>query len=72
MRRYSTLPEAIALANDSPYGLQAGLFTNDLRTIKLAFEQIEVGGLPIPVHRYRRLGQSSTAALRRDAILGDV
>jgi acyl-CoA reductase-like NAD-dependent aldehyde dehydrogenase len=47
VRRYSNLPQAIALANDSPYGLQAGLFTNDLRTIKSAFEQIEVGGLVI-------------------------
>jgi acyl-CoA reductase-like NAD-dependent aldehyde dehydrogenase len=47
VRRYSTLQEAIALVNDSPYGLQAGLFTNDLRTIKSAFEQIEVGGLVI-------------------------
>lgn len=47
VRRYSTLQEAIGLANDSPYGLQAGLFTNDIRTIKRAFEQIEVGGLVI-------------------------
>jgi glyceraldehyde-3-phosphate dehydrogenase (NADP+) len=47
VRPYSTLQEAIGLANDSPYGLQAGLFTNDIRTIKSAFEQIEVGGLVI-------------------------
>jgi glyceraldehyde-3-phosphate dehydrogenase (NADP+) len=47
VRRYETMAEAIALTNDSPYGLQAGLFTNDLRTIKAAFEQIEVGGLVI-------------------------
>lgn len=47
VRRYATMVEAIALANDSPYGLQAGLFTNDLRTIKSAFEQVEVGGLVI-------------------------
>ena len=47
VRRYATLEEAISIANDSPYGLQAGLFTNDLRTIKRAFDQIEVGGLVI-------------------------
>jgi glyceraldehyde-3-phosphate dehydrogenase (NADP+) len=47
VRRYPTLEEAISIANDSPYGLQAGLFTNDLRSIKRAFEQIEVGGLVI-------------------------
>ena len=47
VRRYASLDDAIAQANDSPYGLQAGLFTNDLRTIKRAFEQIEVGGLVV-------------------------
>jgi acyl-CoA reductase-like NAD-dependent aldehyde dehydrogenase len=45
VRRYATLEQAIATANDSPYGLQAGLFTNDLKTIRTAFERIEVGGL---------------------------
>ncbi|HKH84130.1 MAG TPA: aldehyde dehydrogenase family protein, partial [Gemmatimonadales bacterium] len=33
--------------NDSPYGIQAGLFTNDMRTILRAFERIEVGGLVV-------------------------
>ena len=33
--------------NDSPYGLQAGLFTNDMRRIMRAFERLEVGGLVI-------------------------
>jgi glyceraldehyde-3-phosphate dehydrogenase (NADP+) len=47
VRRYANLPDAIAQVNDSPYGLQAGLFTNDIRTIKTAFEQVEVGGLVI-------------------------
>jgi acyl-CoA reductase-like NAD-dependent aldehyde dehydrogenase len=47
VRRYSTLAEAIALVNNSPYGLQAGLFTQDLRTIKRVFEQVEVGGLVV-------------------------
>jgi glyceraldehyde-3-phosphate dehydrogenase (NADP+) len=45
VRRYASLEQAIATANDSPYGLQAGLFTNDLKTIRTAFERIEVGGL---------------------------
>ena len=31
--------------NDSPYGLQAGLFTHDNRAISLAFETLEVGGI---------------------------
>ena len=33
-------------ANESPYGLQAGLFTNDFRVIfERAFERLEVGAL---------------------------
>jgi acyl-CoA reductase-like NAD-dependent aldehyde dehydrogenase len=47
VRKYSTLDQAITDVNQSPYGLQAGLFTNDMRTIMRAFERIEVGGLVI-------------------------
>jgi acyl-CoA reductase-like NAD-dependent aldehyde dehydrogenase len=45
VRPYTGFAEAIAAVNDSPYGLQAGLFTNNMRTILQAFERIEVGGL---------------------------
>jgi glyceraldehyde-3-phosphate dehydrogenase (NADP+) len=45
VRRYADFDAAIAAVNDSPYGLQAGLFTHDLRRIWRAFELIEVGGL---------------------------
>ncbi len=31
--------------NDSRFGLQAGLFTHDVRSIHLALERLEVGGL---------------------------
>jgi glyceraldehyde-3-phosphate dehydrogenase (NADP+) len=34
-------------AGNSKFGLQAGLFTNDLRLIEAAFERIEVGGLNV-------------------------
>jgi len=44
---YDTFEEAIALANDSDYGLQAGLFTHDARRIAQAFAGIRVGGLVI-------------------------
>jgi acyl-CoA reductase-like NAD-dependent aldehyde dehydrogenase len=39
--------EALALANDSDYGLQAGVFTNNLRHAWQAFETLEVGGVII-------------------------
>jgi len=42
-----SLDEAIARTNDSRYGLQAGVFTNDIRAIGKAFEQLEVGGVII-------------------------
>ena len=47
VRPYRDLDQAIAIVNDSPYGLQAGLFTSDIRRIMRAFEQIDVGGLVI-------------------------
>ena len=47
VRPYANFDAAIAAVNDSAYGIQAGLFTNDMRTILRAFERIEVGGLVI-------------------------
>ncbi|HEY7530924.1 MAG TPA: aldehyde dehydrogenase family protein [Gemmatimonadota bacterium] len=45
VRRYREFDEALEELNASPYGLQAGLFTHDLRRVRRAFEQAEVGGL---------------------------
>jgi acyl-CoA reductase-like NAD-dependent aldehyde dehydrogenase len=42
---YDDVDEVIERANDTPYGLQAGLFTNDIRVINRAFERLEVGAL---------------------------
>ncbi|MEP6755309.1 MAG: aldehyde dehydrogenase family protein [Chthonomonadales bacterium] len=36
---------AFAMVNDSRYGLQAGIFTNDIAVIKRAFEELQVGAL---------------------------
>lgn len=44
---YSTAAEAIAAADASDYGLQAGLFTHDERIIAAAIDRIEVGGLMV-------------------------
>jgi acyl-CoA reductase-like NAD-dependent aldehyde dehydrogenase len=44
---YSDVSDAIARAGDSSFGLQAGLFTNDLRVIDKAFDELDVGGLMI-------------------------
>jgi acyl-CoA reductase-like NAD-dependent aldehyde dehydrogenase len=37
--------DAIARAGASDFGLQAGIFTNDLRVVERAFDRIDVGGL---------------------------
>ena len=44
---YDTFEEAIAFANDSEYGLQAGIFTHDSRRIAQAFAELRVGGLVV-------------------------
>jgi acyl-CoA reductase-like NAD-dependent aldehyde dehydrogenase len=44
---YETWDDAIHLANNSPYGLQAGVFTTDLRRMMDAWERLEVGGVQI-------------------------
>lgn len=44
---FSDFDEALALVNDSSFGLQAGVFTNDLTHAWSAFERLEVGGVVI-------------------------
>lgn len=45
MRRFDDFDAAIVEANDSDYGLQTGIFTNDLRNAWRAFGELEVGGV---------------------------
>jgi acyl-CoA reductase-like NAD-dependent aldehyde dehydrogenase len=47
LRRYTDFEAALATLNDSPYGLQAGLFSHDLRRVMRAFEVVDVGALVI-------------------------
>jgi len=47
IRRFSDLGEAIAMANDSDYGLQAGIFTSDLATTLRAARELEYGGVMV-------------------------
>jgi len=44
---YQTFEEALALVNDSKFGLQAGVFTNDINRAFEAHRTIEVGGVII-------------------------
>ncbi|HZE98326.1 MAG TPA: aldehyde dehydrogenase family protein [Planctomycetota bacterium] len=43
--RYKEFPAALAAVNDSPFGLQAGVFARDIGRIFQAFETLEMGGV---------------------------
>ncbi len=44
---FDAFEEAIDKVNDSQYGLQAGIFTNDLKNTHYAIENLDVGGVII-------------------------
>jgi acyl-CoA reductase-like NAD-dependent aldehyde dehydrogenase len=51
---YRDFDDAIARVNDSMFGLQTGVFTNDLMGAWKAFQELEVGGVivnDIPTYR---------------------
>jgi len=45
IEKYKTIEQAIALVNDSKFGLQAGIFSDSTSEINLAFNELEVGGV---------------------------
>lgn len=45
--RFETVDNLVHNINKSPYGLQAGLFTNDIHLIKKLFEEIETGTVAV-------------------------
>jgi acyl-CoA reductase-like NAD-dependent aldehyde dehydrogenase len=45
VRPYRDFEEALAIVNDSRFGLQAGVFTRDVEKIQKAFETLEVGAV---------------------------
>lgn len=45
VQTYDDFDEALAGVNDSDFGLQAGLFTNNVRLVWRAYEALEVGGV---------------------------
>lgn len=64
---------ALALANDSDYGLQAGVFTNNLNHAWQAFETLEVGGVILndaPIFRQDHMpyGGSKASGLGREGL----
>lgn len=48
--RFKSVDEGIEMANNSPYGLAAYVFTNDLNTAMYASERIQSGGIGININ----------------------
>jgi acyl-CoA reductase-like NAD-dependent aldehyde dehydrogenase len=44
---FAEFDDAVRLVNDSRYGLQVGIFTNDINRIQQAWDEMEVGGVMI-------------------------
>jgi acyl-CoA reductase-like NAD-dependent aldehyde dehydrogenase len=70
---YDTFDEALRRVNDSPYGLQAGVFTNDARLIFKAYEELEVGGVmagEVPTFRIDHMpyGGSKDSGIGREGV----
>ncbi|MGH7529755.1 MAG: aldehyde dehydrogenase family protein, partial [Gemmatimonadales bacterium] len=68
---YAALEQAIAAANASPYGLQAGVFTSNLQTMFRLHAELDVGavnGNDIPGYRVDRLpyGGAKASGLGRE------
>jgi len=54
LERFSDFNEALSAVNASRYGLQCGLFSNDLAHVRRAFDELEVGGIiinDVPTYR---------------------
>ncbi|MBI4566156.1 MAG: aldehyde dehydrogenase family protein [Planctomycetes bacterium] len=70
---YRRLEEAVAMLNASPYGLQAGVFTFDARTLFRLHAELDVGavnGNDIPGYRLDHLpyGGVKSSGLGREGV----
>jgi acyl-CoA reductase-like NAD-dependent aldehyde dehydrogenase len=69
LARYRDFEAAVAAADDSAYGLQAGVFTHDIRLVRLAVKRLHVGGVmvnEVPTMRVDNMPYGGT----RDSGLG--
>jgi glyceraldehyde-3-phosphate dehydrogenase (NADP+) len=66
---YRGFDEALAAVNDSHYGLQAGVFTNDLRRAFESIDRLDVGGVIINDYPTFRLDHTPYGGMK-DSGLG--
>ncbi|MCU0481993.1 MAG: aldehyde dehydrogenase family protein [Anaerolineae bacterium] len=60
--------DAIRMVNDSPYGLQVGVFTSDIGRMMTAAEQLEVGGVIINDAPTFRVDNMPYGGLKRSGV----
>ena len=70
---YGRLEEAVDAVNDSPFGLQAGVFTRDVQTLFRLHAELDVGGVngnDMPGYRVDRLpyGGAKASGLGREGV----
>lgn len=70
---YDEFAEALRQVNDSPYGLQAGVFTRDAKLLFQAYEDLEVGGViagDVPTFRIDHMpyGGTKDSGLGREGL----
>lgn len=70
---FETIEEAIVQANDTKFGLQCGVFTNDISELDKCFKHIEVGGIihnHTPIIRYDHMpyGGIKESGLGREGV----
>jgi glyceraldehyde-3-phosphate dehydrogenase (NADP+) len=73
LEKFSDFTEAVDLANNSKYGLQAGVFTQDLTNMNYAAENLEYGGIivnDVPTFRVDNMpyGGSKDSGFGREGV----
>jgi acyl-CoA reductase-like NAD-dependent aldehyde dehydrogenase len=68
VQTYETLDEALSRANDSEYGLQAGIFTRSLAVAMTAARSLQVGGVMINDTSFYRAGQMPYGGVKRSGM----
>lgn len=73
VEKFTDFAEAVDMANDSKYGLQAGIFTRDLANMNYAAENLEYGGVivnDVPTFRVDNMpyGGSKDSGFGREGV----
>ena len=74
---YQQFDEAIYLANQSRFGLQAGVYTSQAQQMELAYQDLDVGGVvinDIPTYRadFLPYGGIKASGMGREGVLGGI